>query len=418
MMRVLVVGRGAREHALVQAISQSQTETQIFSFPGSDAIGDLARRVEASGLAELGDFLKRQRIDLCVAGEESYLVKDEGLAEVCRKAGVPCWGPSKAAAQLEASKGFAKEFLVRHWIPTADYSLVSTIEEARRVIRSYPVVLKYDGLAAGKGVAICPDAQVAEDFLGAVLSQRKFGEGKLVVEEFLQGPEISIFAAVSGEQYQIFAPARDYKRIGDGDQGPNTGGMGAVSCRLGMLDSELAVRIEETIVQPTIRGLMADGLPYVGFLYFGLMLTPQGPKVLEYNCRFGDPEAQAVFPLLSGDLAQYLLRAASGGIETGLIRFSDEWSVCVVLAAPGYPDSPQTGAVITGLNQVQGARVYHAGTRKRPTGEFETNGGRVLSVVAKAARREDAVAQVYQEAAKIQFEGRQMRRDIGTRHFT
>ena len=417
-MKVLVVGKGGREHALVQAIAQSPTETQIYSFPGSDGICEVARRVEVAGLAGVGEFLRQEHIDLCVAGEESYLVKEEGLAEVCRKAGVPCWGPSKAAAQLEASKAFAKEFLIRHRIPTAEYSLATTLDEARAAIRRYPVVLKYDGLAAGKGVVICAEPQSAENFLREVFVERKFGEGDVVVEEFLQGPEVSIFAAVCGEQFQVFAPARDYKRIGDGDQGPNTGGMGAVSCRAGLIDAQLGALIEREIVKPTIQGLMKDGLPYVGFLYFGLMLTASGPKVLEFNCRFGDPEAQAVFPIISGDLARYLFEAARGQIRPELIRFSDDWSVCVVLASPGYPDAPQTGALISGLNQVEGARVYHAGTKKRPSGEFETNGGRVLSVVAQAGRREDAVKRVYGEADKIRFEGRQMRRDIGTLHFT
>lgn len=416
-MRVLVVGKGGREHALVRAIAESPSKTQIFSFPGSDAIGEIARRVEVPGLAELGAFLQRERIDLCVAGEESYLVKDEGLAEVCRRAGVPCWGPSKAAAQLEASKAFAKEFLFRHQIPTGHYALASNRAEAMAAIQRYPVVLKYDGLAAGKGVVICPDAETADRFLREVLDERKFGEGKVIVEEHLEGPEVSIFASVCGAQYQILAPARDYKRIGDGDRGPNTGGMGAVSCRGGLVDAGLLARIEREIVKPTIAGLMADGLPYVGFLYFGVMLTADGPKVLEYNCRFGDPEAQAVFPLLGGDLASYLLAAAKGSIQPGLIQFSEDWSICVVQASSGYPESSHSGDPISGLDQVTGARIYHAGTRKRPTGEYETNGGRVLAIVAQAATREEAVRRAYEEADKVTFDGRQMRRDIGTRHF-
>lgn len=416
-MKILVVGKGGREHALVHAIAESPRKPEIYSFPGSDAICELARRVEATGLSGLKEFLEQQRIDLCVAGEESYLVKDEGLAEVCRQAGVPCWGPSKAAAQLEASKQFAKEFLCRHSIPTAHYAVVGSREAAYAEIRRYPVVLKFDGLAAGKGVAICLDGQAVDDFLCEVFEERRFGAGNVLVEEFLEGPEISIFAAVCGEQYQIIGPARDYKRIGDGDRGPNTGGMGAVACRSGLLDPGMAARIEEEIVKPTILGLVADGLHYQGFLYFGLMLTGEGPKVLEFNCRFGDPEAQAVFPLLSGDLAAYLLSAAQGIIRPELIRLSEDWSVCVVLASPGYPEAVETGAVIAGLERVEGARIYHAGTRKRPTGEFETSGGRVLSIVAQASRREDAVKRVYEQAGKVQFEGRQMRTDIGTLHF-
>lgn len=417
-MRVLVVGKGGREHALVKAIAESETETRLYAFPGSDAIGELAQRVDVSGLSGLGEFLRREGIDLCVAGEESYLVKEEGLAEVCRKAGVPCWGPSKAAAQLEASKAFAKQFLVKHGIPTAGYALADSAGEALAAIRSYPVVLKFDGLAAGKGVVICPDPSSAEEFLREVFQERKFGAGKVVVEECLSGPEVSIFAAVSGEQYQILAPARDYKRIGEGDLGPNTGGMGAVACRAGLLAPGLLERIEQEVVGPTIRGLIADGLPYVGFLYFGLMLTADGPKVLEYNCRFGDPEAQAVFPLISGDLASYLLSAARGTILPERIRCRDDWSICVVLASAGYPESSRSGDAISGLDRAEGVQVYHAGTRKRADGEYETNGGRVLAVVAQSPQREEAVRRVYREVDKIQFAGRQIRRDIGTMHFS
>ena len=415
-MKVLVVGKGGREHAIITAIAESPTETEIYSFPGSDAIFELARPVEADGVASLIAVMQREGIDLCVAGEESYLVKDEGLANACKAAGIPCWGPPKESAQLEASKQFAKEFMVRHGIPTGGYASVNTIDDARSAIDGkYPTVLKFDGLAAGKGVAVCPDEASAEEFLQEVLVERKFGAGRLLVEEFLEGPEISIFVSVVDHDYQILAPARDYKRIYDGDEGPNTGGMGAVSS-LEMLNPELRQVIEETMVRPTVEGLLKDGLPYRGFLYFGLMLTADGPKMLEYNCRFGDPEAQAVLPMISGDFVRYVFEGAKGNLQPDLIQFADGWSICLVSASAGYPASSRNGDVISGLDQVSDARVFHAGTRRNVEGKFETAGGRVLVVVASGATRQEAVAKVYRESDKVDFPGRQRRTDIGTRN--
>jgi phosphoribosylamine--glycine ligase len=416
-MRILVVGKGGREHALVTALHESPSETELFAFPGSDAIHTLARPVTADNLASLAAFMQQERIDLCVAGEESYLIKDEGLASACAAIGIPCWGPPKESAQLEASKDFAKRFMLRHGIPTASYQHVTTLDEARRAITSFPTVLKFDGLAAGKGVAICPDAAAAEAFLHEVFTERRFGPGDLLVEECLHGPEISIFAAVSGGDYQILAPARDYKRIRDNDEGPNTGGMGAVSCREGLIPPELLAEIERDVVAPTIRGLQSDGLPYQGFLYFGLMLTDTGPKVLEYNCRFGDPEAQAVLPLIQGDLARYIASGAQGKLEKHLIHFSADWSVCVILASAGYPDQTRTGDLIEGLETTSGVHLYHAGTRRDTQGNYVTQGGRVLAVVAQAATREEAVTKANAEADKIQFAGLQRRSDIGRLHF-
>jgi phosphoribosylamine--glycine ligase len=421
-MKILVVGKGGREHAILTAISESPTETERYSFPGSDAIFALAKPLASAehpveSVASLIEAMQRVGIDLCVAGEESYLVREEGLANACATAGIPCWGPPKESAQLEASKEFAKQFLVRHGIPTGGYAGVNSIEEARAAIGGkYPTVLKFDGLAAGKGVAVCPDEAAAEEFLNEVLVERKFGAGRLLVEEFLEGPEISIFASLVDRDYQILAPARDYKRIFDGDEGPNTGGMGAVSS-LEMLDDELRAQIENRIVRPTVEGLAADGLPYRGFLYFGLMLTKDGPKVIEYNCRFGDPEAEAVLPMVRGDFATYLFEAAKGSLRPDLISFSEGWSICLVSASAGYPASSRSGDVISGLEQVSGARVFHAGTRRNAEGQFETAGGRVLVVTASGATRAEAVAKVYAESDKVDFPGRQRRSDIGTRNF-
>ncbi|MCB1229391.1 MAG: phosphoribosylamine--glycine ligase [Verrucomicrobiae bacterium] len=419
-MKVLVVGKGGREHALITALHESPTETEIYSFPGSDAIFQLAKPTTAKDLPTLINFLVENQIDLCVAGEESYLVTGAGLANECKRVGIPCWGPPKEAAQLEASKEFAKEFMVRHQIPTGGYAAVNDLAAAREAIGGkYPTVLKFDGLAAGKGVAVCPDEASAEDFLDEVLTQRKFGEGRLLVEEFLEGPEISIFVSVVDDAYQILAPARDYKRIFDADEGPNTGGMGAVSS-LEMFESEgenLKARIEDEIVRPTVEGLRKDGLPYRGFLYFGIMLTADGPKILEYNCRFGDPEAQAVLPMITGDFAQYVFEGAKGNLQPDLIGFRDGWSICLVSASAGYPASSRSGDVIRGFEAVENARVFHAGTRLNENGEFETAGGRVYVVVARGDTRAEAVANVYRESEKVSFDGMQRRSDIGTRNF-
>ena len=417
VMKILVVGKGGREHALITALKDSPVETEIYCFPGSDAIEPLAQSVEVDGLHSLITWMKENSMDLCVAGEESYLVKEEGLANLCEDAGIPCWGPHKQSAQLEASKEFAKEFMFRHDIPTGAATGCADIDEARAAINGvYPTVLKFDGLAAGKGVAVCPDEASAEEFLQEVLVDRKFGDGRLLVEECLVGPEVSIFAAVCDDEYQIFTPARDYKRIGDNDEGANTGGMGAVASRQ-LIDAEMLAEIEKSIVQPTIDGLVKDGLPYRGYLYFGLMLTESGPKIIEYNCRFGDPECQAVMPLVKGDLANFCLAAAKGDMKPELLSFDEGWSVCLILASAGYPASSHSGDVISGLDAVENARVYHAGTKRNAEGQWETNGGRVLAVVAGADDRLTAVDAAYVELKKISFDGAQKRTDIGRMNF-
>ncbi|MCU0781453.1 MAG: phosphoribosylamine--glycine ligase [Akkermansiaceae bacterium] len=417
-MKILVVGKGGREHALVRALAESPDAPEIFCFPGSDAIFTLAKPVPADGLETLVAWMKDHAIDLCVAGEESYLVTGEGLANLCARAGIPCWGPPKESARLEASKEFSKAFLLRHGIPTARASVCASREEALAAIGGrYPTVLKFDGLAAGKGVAVCPDEPAALEFLDEVFAHRRFGDGRLLVEDCLSGPEISIFAAVVDDAYLILTPARDYKRIGEGDTGPNTGGMGAVASRH-LVPAELLAEIESRIVAPTVAGLRSDGLPYRGFLYFGLMLTPDGPQVIEYNCRFGDPECQAVMPLVSGDLAGFCLAGARGELRPDLLTCHDGWSVCVVLASSSYPESSRSGDHITGLDHIGPARVYHAGTRRNADGNWETNGGRVLAIVAGGETRQQAVAAAHRAADQVQFSGLQRRRDIGILHFT
>ncbi len=416
-MRILVVGKGGREHALVRALAESPGKPELFCFPGSDAIFQIAKPIHADGLDSLVAWMKSHAIDLCVAGEESYLVKGEGLANLCAKNGIPCWGPPKESAQLEASKEFAKQFLVRNHIPTARATATDTLEEAVAAIAGeYPTVLKFDGLAAGKGVAVCPDEASAMAFLDEVFTQRRFGPGRVLVEQCLTGPEVSVFAAIVDDQYLIFTPARDYKRALDGDLGPNTGGMGAVASRQ-LVSQEILDQIEKDIVQPTVAGLRKEGLPYRGFLYFGLMLTPSGPQIIEYNCRFGDPECQAVMPLVKGDLAGFCLAGAKGELRSDLISFDDGWSVCVILASAGYPESSRNGDLITGLGNTGDFRVYHAGTCKNSDDDWVTNGGRVLAVVSGAATRKEAVTKAHAAAALIHFPGLQRRRDIGILNF-
>ncbi len=416
-MKIVVVGKGGREHALVRALAESPGGPELYCFPGSDAILQRAKPVPADGLESLVAWMSTNAVDLCVAGEESYLVKGEGLANLCEKAGIPCWGPHLQSAQLEASKEFAKIFLERHGIPTAKARACATLDETVAAIGGkYPTVLKFDGLASGKGVAVCLTEREADDFLDEVFVQRRFGPGRVLVEDFLTGPEVSIFAAIVDDRYLVFTPARDYKRLGEADAGPNTGGMGAVASRR-LIPAELLEEIERDIVAPTVRGLNRDGLPYRGFLYFGLMLTPEGPRVIEYNCRFGDPECQAVMPLVKGDLAGFCLAGAKGELRPDLISFDEGWSVCVVLASAGYPESSRNGDVIRGLDQVGAARVYHAGTRRNAAGEWETQGGRVLAVVAGAATRQDAVAAAHAATDQVSFDGMQRRRDIGICNF-
>ena len=429
MLKLLVVGKGGREHALLTALAASPTPSERYCFPGSDAIFASVARPAAGvrDLPSLVDFIQREGIELVVAGEESYLVTGEGLANACARIGVPCWGPPRESAQLEASKEFAKDFLVRHGIPTARHATAGGLEEARALIPQVagdgPVVLKFDGLAAGKGVAVCPTRAEADAFLDTIFVQQAFGPGRVVIEECLTGPEVSIFASLVDGRYHILCPARDYKRIFDADEGPNTGGMGAVASRE-LVSAELLARIEREIVAPTVAGLQADALPYRGFLYFGLMLTPAGPKVIEYNCRFGDPECEAVMPLVGGDFVQYVLHGARGELRPELMTFSPGWSVCVILASAGYPASSRSGDPIRGLEAAAaaGAVVFHCGTRLAAgtapgAPAYETNGGRVLAVVAQGRTREEALARVEPAAEAIGFPGRQRRRDIGRLHF-
>ena len=415
-MKVIVVGKGGREHAIVTALVESESASEVFCYPGSDAILEIAKSLpgDINDVESLVQAMVDESIDLCVGGEESWLAK--GLADKARQAGIPTWGPVQVSSQLEASKEFAKEFMVKHNIPTGGYDSAEDYESAKSAINSYPTVLKFDGLAAGKGVAICFNEGEAESFLDEVFLQKRFGEGRILIEEYLEGPEVSVIAAVADGKYQIFTPARDYKRLSDGDEGLNTGGMGAVASR-SLISGELLKQIEDDVIRPSVEGLMKDNMDFRGFLYAGLMLTSDGPKLLEYNCRFGDPEAQAVLPLIKGDFAAYLMSAAEGNLIDELIDFDKGWSICLVLASAGYPSSSRSGDVIDGLDLVEGVRVYHAGTKQNNDGQYMTNGGRVLAVVGHGETREIALECSYTESEKITFDGNQRRSDIGRLHF-
>lgn len=414
-MNVCVVGSGGREHALVKKLHGSVSIDMVYAYPGGDAIFNLARPITASSLDELVHEMLAHGVDLCVIGPETFLEK--GLADKCRNNGILSWGPDETSACLETSKQFAREFMNRHGIPAPDYRVVHSPAEIREAVEGFPVVLKYDGLAGGKGVMICDSSEDVEEFIREVFEQKRFGEPEpILVEECLEGPEVSVICAVSDGDYLSFPPARDYKRLEDGDRGPNTGGMGVVASN-SLLCSEQYELIEHDIIQPTVRGLNEDGLGYRGFLFFGLMLTNNGPRVLEYNCRFGDPEAQAILPLVKGDFASLLYEGASGSLDTDTLSFSRGWSVSVVCASEGYPYDPKLGKEIRGLNKVESAEVFHAGTQQIGGSKYETDGGRVLAVNRCGPTREEAVKKAYESVGKVDFDGVHYRKDIGRLHF-
>lgn len=414
-MKVLVVGSGGREHALSRALTDSSEDVRVLVVPGN---GGTPTSVETRGAKSVDEFVdlgRREDVDLCVVGPEAYL--EEGLADAFREAGIPCWGPVASSARLETSKSFAKDFMNRHGVPTGDYRLAESPEELRSIVTDYPTVLKYDGLAGGKGVTIAQDSEQVESYIREVYEEKRFGAVEpVLVEEKLEGVELTVLGAVADGEYQLFPPARDYKPLRNGDEGPNTGGMGAVASR-GVVEEDTMDRIEETIVRPTIRGLEADDMPYRGFLYFGLMLTEEGPKILEYNCRFGDPEAQAILPLMEGDFAAYLDEASRGRLDPSHVRFRDGWSVCLMAASEGYPYESGNGETIRGLDAVEDARVYHSGTRRADDGTVEAVGGRVLSTVGTAESLPEARRRAYDAMASVEFEGMHYRDDVARLHF-
>jgi phosphoribosylamine---glycine ligase len=419
-MKVLVVGGGAREHALCWKLRQSPLLTELYCAPGNPGIAALADRVPlvSEEVQRLADFATELRIDLTVVGPELPLTL--GIADEFANRGLPLFGPTQRAAELEGSKVFAKQFMERHGIPTAPFEVVHDAAAARAAAGrfGYPVVLKADGLAAGKGVLIVQDAAELGDAVHTLFEERQFGASadRVVVEAFLSGEEVSFMALSDGERVLPLATARDYKRIGDGDTGPNTGGMGAHS-PAGGLSAEAGAAVVETILHPTVAGLAAEGRPFTGVLYAGLMLTPEGPRVLEFNARFGDPEAQVLMLRLEDDLLPILAAGAAGRFESRRLSFRREVAACVVLASPGYPGRPLQGEPIRGLDRaaaLPGVEIFHAGTALAGD-ELVSAGGRVLSICALDPDLAGALKKAYAAVAEIDWPGKVYRHDIGRR---
>jgi phosphoribosylamine---glycine ligase len=419
-MKTLVIGAGAREHALAWTLARENGASDVICAPGNPGISNVARCVPADlsdprallAVAEAGD------VDLTVVGPELPL--SVGVVDLFSTAGRAIVGPTQGAAALEWSKAFAKDFMARHRVPTARFRVCSTLDEALTSIATqelgFPLVVKADGLAAGKGVVIAEDRATAEAAAYAAMADRRFGAAgeRIVLEEFLVGEECSYFVLSDGTNYVRLSSAQDHKRIFDDDRGPNTGGMGAFAPSP-LVTGAVERRIIDEIVRPVLDGMRAEGVPYRGFLYVNAMLTADGPKVVEFNSRFGDPEAQVVLPMLDERVSELLLGAAHGTLVSRAAAFRAEPHVGVVLAAGGYPDAPEAGKVITGLEAaaaVQGALVFHGGTRQRD-GQIETAGGRVLTVVGRSDTYQGAIDTAYRAAACITFPGMQFRTDIG-----
>ena len=413
-MKVAVVGGGGREHAIVRKLSESPLVSKLYAVPGNGGMADLARLVpiRAMDLEAIRDFAVREKIDFVVVAPDDPLAA--GLVDMLHAEGIKCFGPEKRAAEIESSKAFAKDLMKKYGIPTAKYAVFTDAEEAAKYIdeMSEPVVVKADGLALGKGVIIAPTRAEAKATVAEMLGG-KFGESgkKLVVEEYLTGPEVSVLAFTDGKTVVPMVSSMDHKRALDGDKGLNTGGMGAV-CPNPYYSPEIAREAEEKIFRPTLKAMAAEGRKFKGCLYFGLMVTADGVKVIEYNSRFGDPETQAALPLLKSDLMEIMLAVEEERLTPDMVSFSDECSCAVVLASKGYPEKYNTGYEIK-ENGAEGY-IYYAGA-KAEDGVLKTSGGRVMAVTALGKNLREAVEKAYREAEKVTFTDKYMRTDIGRR---
>ncbi|HVI08574.1 MAG TPA: phosphoribosylamine--glycine ligase [Candidatus Binatia bacterium] len=419
-MKILVLGGGGREHALVWKLRQSPRVSGVYCAPGNGGIAEEAECLpvdlkSVQSMAALGEQL---RPDLTVIGPELPLTL--GVVDEFTRRGLRVFGPSKAAAQLESSKSFAKEFLQRHRIPTAPYATCDSMEEVRTALKRFhvPVVVKADGLAAGKGVVIAQTKEEAATAAAEMLGGKMVGAAgeRVVLEECLKGDELSFLVISDGERVAPLVAAQDHKRVGDGDTGPNTGGMGAYSTA-DIVDDKMRDWLVNHIARPVVAGMKAEGTEYKGVLYCGLMMTARGPMVLEFNCRFGDPETQPILMRMESDLVEALEASVDGRVSDGDFKWSNDAAVCVVMASGGYPGTFEVGKRITGLDKAgaaDGVKIFHAGTSRRD-GEFYTSGGRVLGVTARAESLSAAVERAYRACGMIEFEGAQYRKDIAAR---
>ena len=420
-MKIMVVGGGGREHAIIKKIKENPQVTELYALPGNGGIAKDATCVDiaAKDVEGVVAFAKEKGIDFAVVAPDDPLVL--GMVDALNAIGIPCFGPDKKAAILEGSKVFSKELMQKYHIPTAEYRVFDKPQEAEAYLKEkneYPTVIKADGLALGKGVVIAQNEQEAFDAIASIMEDKIFGESgsKVVIEEFLTGPEVSVLSFTDGKTVKPMVSSMDHKRALDGDQGLNTGGMGTVAPNP-YYTPEIAQQCMDTIFLPTIRAMQEEGRPFTGCLYFGLMLTPKGPKVIEYNCRFGDPETQVVLPLLDTDLVDIMLAIWNGTLDQLDIQWKDGCAACVVMASGGYPKKYATGLPIAGLDengQTANCFVYHAGT-KLDGDTFLTAGGRVLGVTATAATLPEALDTAYAGVKTISFQDAHYRKDIGQR---
>ena len=414
-MKVLVIGSGGREHALLWKLSQSPSVTDVYVVPGNDGMSDVASLIPIKGNDDIIDFARLMQVDLTVAGPETVLT--EGLADEFEKRGMAFFGPSKAAARIEGSKGFAKALMKKYGIPTAAYETFDDEEKAIAYLKAndtYPIVIKADGLASGKGVIIAQSEEEAIDTVKDMLEGHTFsGAGRsVVIEEFMEGEEASMLCFCDGTNVVPMISAQDHKRIFDFDKGPNTGGMGAYA-PAPVMTKEMCEEVNVRILRPIVAAMKKEGYPFKGCLYAGLMITSEGPKVVEFNCRFGDPETEAVLPLFDGDLARVMLDCVHGTLSDDAVVWKKACAVDVVLASEGYPASHSSGEVISGIEDAKkaGCLVFHAGTVKK-NGQYVVNGGRVLNVVALADTLAEAKAKAYEGVSRISWRGMQYRHDI------